>query len=332
MFYLSAKPQPTKIIFTSIMTPTSSYVPSKHSTPNASVHVIYSSAVYQTRPTHDHTHSLHDHSGHAVYDHLWLIILLAVLAMLAILAVAALLILLVPRICKKSVGNLSEDAGEEMSLQELYQYHAVRHAQPDTAENIQEQRVPEPEPRNRQDDLPERIGRDGPFPQPNDGNAPSPQPNDGDAPFPQPNGRDAPFSQPNGGERISLVNVGEERCEPDSTERRIKEERSLEVVPDNVEGRLSQPDIGSERSPSQNGGVNCLREPNDAREQSHEPDDGEEYVEKRPPVYAYRMRIKGYVCVYKLCYLGPRLGMNPAESATIMQNRCPVLIRTTINK
>ena len=273
MFYLLAKPKPTKNIFTSIMTPTSSYIPPKHFKilPNASTPVSYSSAVYQTRPTQYHTHSLHDHAGHAAYDHLWLIILLAVVAMLAILAVVALLVLLVPRICKKSVGNVPEDARGEMSRLELYQYHAVRFSHPDTAEHKQEQCVPESEPRNRQVDLP------------------------------VPNGRGVPFSQPNIGEGpVSLTYGEEERCGPNNTEQRMEGERSPEVVPDDVEGRFSQPDIERECSPPPNDGVNYLREPNDAREQLYEPDDEEKNVEERSPIHAYSFKMKRFVCCLHL--------------------------------
>ena len=273
MFYLLAKPNPTKNIFTSIMTPTSSYIPPKHFKilPNASTHVSYSSAVYQTRPTQYHTHSLHDHAGHATYGHLWLIILLAVVAVVSIVTVVALLVLSVPRICNKSVGNVPEDAREEISRQELYQYHAVRFSHPDTAEHIQEQCLPEAEPRNRQVDLPEL------------------------------NGRGVPFSQPNIEEGpVSLTNGEEERCGPNNTEQRMEGKRSPEVAPDDVEGRFSQPDIESECSPPPNGGVNYLREPNDAREQLYQPNDGEKNVEECSPVHAHSFKMRRYVCCLHL--------------------------------
>ena len=186
--------------------------------------------------------------------------------MLAVLAVVALLVLSVPRICNKSVGNVPEDAWEEMSRLELYRYHAVRFSHPDTAEHIQEQCLPEAEPRNRQVNLPEL------------------------------NGRGVPFSQPNIGEGpVSLTNGEEKRCGPNNTEQRMEGERSPEVVPDDVEGRFSRPDIESECSPPPNGGVNYLREPNDAREQLYEPDDDEKNVEERSCIHAYSFKMKRYV-------------------------------------
>ena len=106
-----------------------------------------------------------------------------------------------------------------------------------------------------------------------------------------------PESERHGGEpRLPQSSSEEERPQPSRTQQRLQENRLPEVV----EGRFPGPEVEYERSPESSGSEECLRKANDTREQSHEPVNGDENVEKRSSFQgtAFSLRIGGYVYVY----------------------------------